>query len=78
MDTHPPNFLIEFGRITRAIFFNIGGQPPPLAPLAGATDRKASKVSKIVHESSDNRTTSKLKHQSCFANINGITSRTIN
>ena len=27
-----PNFLIEFGRITRTIFFNIGGQPPP--PLA--------------------------------------------
>ena len=37
MDTHPPNFLIEFGRITRAIFFNSGGQPPPAplpAPLA--------------------------------------------
>ena len=25
----PSNFLIEFGRITRAIFFNIGGQSPP-------------------------------------------------
>ena len=42
MDTHPPpNFLIEFGRITRTIFFNIGGggnRPPlPPCPLAGAT-----------------------------------------
>ena len=43
MDTHPPlNFLIEFGRITRTIFFNIGGGatapscpplPAPLLPL---------------------------------------------
>ena len=34
-----PNFLIEFGRITRAIFFNIGGNRPPCppCPLAGAT-----------------------------------------
>ena len=33
MDTHPPpNFLIEFGRITRDIFFNIGGNRLPLPP----------------------------------------------
>ena len=39
MDTHPPNFLIEFGRITRAIFSTLGGnRPPPCPPLAGATE----------------------------------------
>ena len=39
--TPPPNFLIEFGRITRAIFFNTGGNRPlaplPPCPLSGAT-----------------------------------------
>ena len=36
MDTHhPPNFLIEFGRVTRDIFFNIGGATAPLCPPVG-------------------------------------------
>ena len=28
----PLNFLIEFGRITRTIFFNIGGATAPSCP----------------------------------------------